>query len=500
MNGRGSGILFHLTSLPSPFGIGDMGPWAYKFADFLSETGQRFWQFLPLNPTDPINGNSPYHSISAFAGNPLLISPEILVQEGLLVQDDLAHPPGFSDKRVDYGAAAAYKDRLFHRAYERFRARGEGQEYRAFCLENAHWLDDFALFVALKSRFNGKAWIEWPEGLRERQEGALRSAGNGLGEILERERFLQYLFSRQWTALKGYCNGKGIQLIGDIPIYVVHDSVEAWIHPECFKLDHDRRPAAVAGVPPDYFSETGQLWGNPVYRWDVLKETGYAWWIRRMAHNLRLFDYARLDHFRGFVAYWEVPAGEENAIKGKWIEAPAMDFFTRLTEHFPSLPIIAEDLGVITPDVEEIMRHFHFPGMKILLFAFGHDLPTNPYAPHNHVKHCVVYTGTHDNNTSRGWFEEEATPEVRRRLSLYVGGEVREDNVHRALIRLAMMSVANRVIFPMQDILGLGEGARMNRPARRDGNWRWRLLPEQIGPALARDLLEMTEIYGRGES
>jgi len=316
-------------------------------------------------------------------------------------------------------------------------------------------------------------------------------------EKAEMERFLQYMFFKQWSSLKNYCNGKGIQIIGDIPIYVEHDSADVWTHPEIFKLDEAKRPFAIAGVPPDYFSETGQLWGNPVYRWDVLREKGYYWWVQRMERNLKLCDVLRIDHFRGLVAYWEVSATENTAINGRWIEAPAMDFLNRLTRKFPFLPIIAEDLGLITPDVREIMHHFDLPGMKVLLFAFGEDLPTNPYIPHNLPKNCVAYTGTHDNNTIRGWFEGEEAPEDKKRLLRYLGRDVPIEELHWELIRLLMMSAANTAIFPMQDILGLGEEARMNRPATLEGNWQWRMLPDLLTPELSSRLLEMTEMYGR---
>ena len=311
------------------------------------------------------------------------------------------------------------------------------------------------------------------------------------------QKFLQYVFFQQWNSLRSYCNQRGIQIFGDIPIYVEHDGVDVWTNPELFKLDNGKKPQVVAGVPPDYFSETGQRWGNPIYRWDVLKDTGYAWWIRRLQHNIKLFDLIRIDHFRGFVGYWQVPAGEANAINGRWVEAPAEDFLNALLRRFPQLPIIAEDLGVITPDVREIMHRFELPGMKVLLFAFGDDLPTNPYIPHNLPRNCVLYTGTHDNNTTRGWFEREAAPEIKERLFRYLGREVPAEYIHWELIRLAMMSVANMVIFPMQDILGLGEEARMNRPATSQGNWQWQLSPEQLTPSLAERLLGMTELYGR---
>jgi 4-alpha-glucanotransferase len=367
-----------------------------------------------------------------------------------------------------------------------------------FCQEEASWLDDFALFIALKSRYGGKAWSDWPPDVRDRRTEALHSAKRDLQERIESERFLQYLFFRQWMALKGFCNKRGISIIGDMPIYVVHDSVDVWVHPSLFHLDLRKKPSAVAGVPPDYFSKTGQLWGNPVYRWDVLKETRYEWWVDRVRHNVKLFDLVRVDHFRGFMAYWEIPATEKTAIRGRWVRAPGKDFFQSLSVRFPSLPIIAEDLGTITEEVWQVMDYFGFPGMKVLLFAFGEDLPTNPYAPHNHVKNCVVYTGTHDNNTTIGWYQKETSQEDRSRMSRYLGREVTAENVHCEMIRLAMMSVADTAVIPMQDLLGLGEEARMNQPAKETGNWGWRLLPQRLTVAVKNRLLEMTEIYGRG--
>ena len=475
-----------------------MGPAAYRFADFLHESKQRYWQILPLSPTNSAHGNSPYHSMSAFAGNPLLISPEFLMRDGLISQKTLSSLPNFAPDRVNYAAVEASRTGFFDELSDRFKAGKPGNDYETFCVRHAAWLDDFSLFVALKSHFSEKAWTEWPVEMRDRQPKALREAEYELRKPAEQVRFLQFLFYKQWNALKRYCNEKNIEIIGDIPIYVVHDSVDVWAHPAQFKLDPQKRPAVVAGVPPDYFSETGQLWGNPVYRWDILKEKNYAWWVRRFSHNLDLFDIARVDHFRGFVGYWEVPEREKNAINGRWMGAPAMDFFTHLTARFPSFPIIAEDLGIITPDVEKVMDHFGFPGMKVLLFAFGNDLATNPYVPHNHIRNCVVYTGTHDNNTARAWFEKEATFEDKRRISLYFGRELSDGDFSRELIRIAMMSVADKVIFPMQDLLGLGEEARMNRPARKEGNWQWRLQAKHLTPEFGENLRELTEIYGRG--
>jgi len=494
---RGSGILLHFTSLPSPFGIGDFGPWAYRFADFLAETKQSYWQCLPLNPAEIGYGNSPYHSMSAFGFNPLLISPELLIQEGTLTEADLKPIPSFSLGRVDFDLVVSYKQRLLSLAYDRFKKERANGEYRDFCSEQASWLDDFALFVALKEEFNGRPWNEWPNHLRDRDPGALLREKERLSDRIQERKFFQYLFFKQWSSLKKYCTGRGIKIIGDVPIYVVYDSADVWMHPNLFNLDQKKKPVTVAGVPPDYFSKTGQLWGNPVYRWEALQSTGYEWWMKRIRHNLKVFDVVRVDHFRGFMAYWEVPATETVAVNGQWVEAPGMDFFSRLSAVLPDLPIIAEDLGTITPDVWSTMEHFGFPGMKVLLFAFDESLPRNAYAPHNHTKNAVVYTGTHDNNTARAWFEKEVDQATKERLSRYVGREVNVDNVHRELIRLAMMSVADTAILPMQDLLGLGEWARMNRPAREKGNWTWRLMPEEVTAPLAKELLELTELYGR---
>jgi len=430
MRRRGSGILLHITSLPSPYGVGDMGPGAYQFADFLVETKQSIWQILPLNPTDLAHGNSPYQSVSAFAGNPLLISPELMLRQGFLAQSDVENVPGYQIRPLDYPSVIASKEHIFRVAYERFRQGGKRHEYERFCAENSSWLDDFTLFISLRDHFSGKSWTEWPQEIRDRQPEALESLKDELHDALEKARFLQYVFFEQWHSLKAYCNHRGIQIFGDIPIYAIHDSADVWANPELFTLDDERKPSVVAGVPPDYFSETGQLWGNPVYRWDVLRERGYGWWIQRLQHNIKLFDLVRIDHFRGLVGYWVVPAGEKNAVNGQWVEAPAEDFLNALLRRFPQLPIIAEDLGVITPDVREIMHRFDLPGMKVLLFAFGEDLPKNPYIPHNLEKNCVLYTGTHDNNTARGWFERDANLEVKKRLFHYLGREVQAEKIH----------------------------------------------------------------------
>jgi 4-alpha-glucanotransferase len=446
-----------------------------------------------------MSGNSPYSSLSASAGNKLLISPELLIDSGFLMNEDIAAaPPAFPDGRCDYASVIPYKMNLFHLAYERFKTnRNERNAYEEFCSLQSEWLEDFAFFVVIKNHFNGQAWSEWTKGLRDRSPDDLATIRNDFYDEVEREKFLQYLFFKQWFSLKQYCNERGIKFIGDIPIYVNYDSADVWTHTKIFKLDKVKKSLSVAGVPPDYFSKTGQLWGNPIYSWDVLKRTGYKWWLQRIAHNLHLVDILRIDHFRGFVAFWEVPATEKTAVNGKWVEAPAVDFFTALLKNFPVDSFIAEDLGVITPDVREIMNRFGFQGMRVLLFAFSEDLPTHPYLPHTYIPNCIVYTGTHDNNTSRGWFDRETSPQDRQRLFRYLGFEVSSEQVSKELIRLAMMSVADTVIIPMQDILNLGEEARTNRPSVSMGNWEWRLLPDKLNPASVGWLREMAEIYGR---
>ena len=495
---RCSGILLHVTSLPSRHAIGDLGAGAYAFADFLARAGQSVWQVLPLNPTDGTHGNSPYSSVSAFAGNVLLISPELLVDEGLLRPEDVPPSAQSPGARTDYQGAALEKWRLLGRAYDRFRAtRWKYHEYEQFSSFNARWLEDYALFVVLKKQFGGQPWSAWPREFRDRDEMSLGDARSMFAPDIDRANFFQFLFFRQWMSLRAHCAGLGIRLMGDIPIYVNYDSADVWTNNRIFKLGPDRKPLFVAGVPPDYFSETGQLWGNPVYDWGALRADGYRWWIDRFAHNLGLFDHVRVDHFRGFVGYWEVPAGETTAVKGSWVKAPADDFFGTLLRRFPGFPLIAEDLGVITPDVKEVMARHGIPGMRVLLFAFADDDPKHPYLPRNYVRNCVAYTGTHDNNTARGWFANEALPAEKARLERYLGRPVTEETASVELVRLVMTSVADAAVIPMQDILGLGEEARMNRPAVPHGNWEWRLLSSQITPALADSLAATTESCGR---
>lgn len=496
MSVRASGVLFHISSLPSRFGIGDMGPWAYKFADFLKETRQGYWQIIPLTPPHPEH-YSPYHSPSAFAGNPLLISPELLVEEGLLEASDLDNAPEFPEDRVDFPAVIEYKGSVLERAYQRFRDLPENSEFERFCHCNSDWLDDFALFSALSYQFPGQKWNQWPEALRDREPEALSKAAADLRGPVEKEKFVQYIFFRQWVALKACCNQRGVKIVGDLPIYVDYHNADVWAHPQFFKLDGDRKPYVVAGVPPDYFSATGQLWGHPVYDWDNLRNDDYSWWMDRIRHNMSLQDLCRIDHFRGFVGYWEVPAGEPTAINGVWVDGPGQRFFKSVLRRFPALPIIAEDLGVITPDVREVMAEFDFPGMKVLLFAFGEDFASNAYIPHNIPRNSVVYTGTHDNNTVRGWFDNEATPDDIKRLSAYAGRDIDASNVCMEMCRLAMISRADTAILPMQDILGLGQEARMNLPSQKPGNWMWRMAPSMLTSQVARRLRDMTLVYGR---
>jgi len=496
MKRRGSGILLHISSLPSSGGIGDLGPEAYRFVDLLAEAHQTYWQILPLNPTEPHYYNSPYQSISAFAFNPLLVSLDLLVAEGLLTIKDVEPAPDFPKNRVAFPEVREHKRRLLYQAFERFQGKKD-PGFEHFCKQHGSWLHDFALFVALKMHHGNKAWNEWPDELRHRKPEALQEAHRAYATSVARTKFIQYMAARQWEALKRYCEQKGVQVLGDLPIYVQYDSADVWTHPHLFKLDEHQRPYAVAGVPPDYFSATGQLWGNPLYNWDNLKKHEYQWWIERVRHNLYLFDFVRIDHFRGLVAYWEVPAHEKTAIHGKWIEAPVMDFFKQLQKKIPVLPIIAEDLGVITPDVREVMQIFELPGMKILMFAFGDDVATNPYIPHNLVRNCILYTGTHDNNTVRGWFENEIDDTVKKRVFDYIGREIRVDELHWTFIRMVLMSVANTAIIPAQDLLGLGQEARMNRPSSLEGNWGWRLQEGQLTESVLGRLRSLTDCYGR---
>lgn len=493
---RGAGVLLPVASLPSPYGVGDLGPKAYEFVDFLVEAGLTYWQILPLGPTDPALDNSPYHSPSAFAGNPCLLSPELLLKEGLLEKEDLKEVPPFGEGSADYEGAWRLRRELLKKAWHAFKG-SKDWRWEAFTADNEEWLWPFCAYRALKAHFGGSPWYCWPEPFRHPTEEVVLWARENLREAFEKEAFLQFLFFRQWTALKEYCRQKGVTLIGDVPIYVPHDSADVWFHQGIFQLDPLGMPLAVSGVPPDYFSDTGQRWGSPLYRWEALKEDRYRWWVMRLRHNLKLFDLVRLDHFRGFVAYWAIEPDCPDARRGRWVEAPAVDFFGELERHFPHLPFIAEDLGVITPDVREVMARFGFPGMKVLLFAFGDDFPRGPYLPHNYPPRCLAYTGTHDTNTLLGWFQEEATPEQRERVYKYIGRKVSPEMVSQELIRILYASVAEVVIVPIQDFLGLGSSARINRPSTSKGNWRWRLRPSDLGDGLSPWLKDLVWTYGR---
>ncbi|QHT69527.1 4-alpha-glucanotransferase [Rhodocytophaga rosea] len=497
---RASGLLLHITSLPSAHGIGDLGPEAYRFADFLAASKQTYWQILPLTPIEEGLGNSPYSSASAFAGNTLLISLEVLASEDILSAEDLKHAPPFPAGKVDYRKVRAFKEPLLEKAYQNFfneASTTDRQGYEVFCEENKDWLDDFALFFTLNLNFNYQPWNEWPEDIRNRTVAGLTKYNSLLEKEIQKEKFLQYLFARQWFALKKYCAAAGIHFIGDLPIYVHFQSADVWANPEVFKLDKHKKPYVVAGVPPDYFSETGQLWGNPVYDWDYLKKTGYAWWVKRLGHNIHLFDMVRLDHFLGFVAFWEVDAREKTALHGQWVKAPADDFFQTLLRHYPHLPIIAEDLGIVTAEVTQCMQRFNFPGMKVLLFAFGDNTDTNPYAPHNHIENCLVYTGTHDNNTVKGWFTKEADKHTRQGLEKYSGLELNGDNISWEFVRMAMQSVAKLIIIPIQDLIGLDDTARMNTPGTVGQNWAWRLEPGLLTKTLSSETASVTHLFGR---
>lgn len=486
--------MLHPTSLPGVYGIGELGDDAYRFVDWLMRAKQAIWQVLPLGPTG--FADSPYAAFSAFAGNPLLISLQRLFDEGLLVGEDFADYPPLPSDRVDYGAVIPAKMAVLRRAFERWKAHASSaQQYQlqAFRAEQGYWLEDFALFMALKETYGGRAWTEWEHDLVTRQPDALRRAYQQLADEVQYHVFLQYLFVTQWLHLKRHANERGIRIMGDMPIFVAHDSADVWAHPEMFYLDARGNPTSVAGVPPDYFSPTGQRWGNPVYRWNIMKRDGYRWWIERFRRTLRLVDIVRVDHFRGFAAYWRVPASEPTAVKGNWVKTPGKELFQTLQRELGNLPVVAEDLGTITPDVVKLRQSLGFPGMRVLQFAFDGD-PDNLYLPYNYEPDTVVYTGTHDNDTLVGWFAG-LREEEKRRVTDYIG---REDiSVHWEIIRMAYASVARIAIIPLQDWLGLGSEARMNQPGREEGNWQWRFRWEQLSDALADSIAKLCSIYGR---
>lgn len=497
---RRSGILLHPTSLPGRFGIGDLGEAAYQFVDFLARAGQFYWQILPLSP--PGYGDSPYQGLSALAGNPMLISPDKLAEVGQLSTADLEDVPAFPDERVEFEPVMRYKQELLDRAFTNFRARASREQRAAFarfCQEQASWLDDFALFMALKEAHQLSPWYEWEREVATRQPQALAGWRARLADAVESQKYRQWQFFEQWLAVKRYANERGIHIIGDIPIFVSLDSVDVWANPQLFYLDEQLQPTVVSGVPPDYFSETGQLWGHPLYRWERMAQDGYAWWIARFRMAFTQADVGRIDHFRGFYNYWEVPAGEETAVKGRWLYGPGADLFRAVTAALGEVAIIAEDLGDFDDEsragLDAIQAEFGYPGMKVLQFAFSSG-PTDPFLPHNFTRECVVYTGTHDNDTTVGWYQVTSTEAERDYARKYLksdGSDIAWD-----LIRLGWASVANTAMTTVQDLLSLGHQARMNMPSTLGPpNWCWRMLPGALTEDIVARLLELTAVYGR---
>jgi 4-alpha-glucanotransferase len=495
---RTGGVLVHPTSFPSDFGIGDLGDGAYRFIDFLVKSKQSLWQILPLGPTG--YADSPYQSFSAFAGNPLLISPAKLYTEGYLTKNEMPAAPDFPSGKVDFGAVIEFKDRVLRTAYQNFKARvgrAKHENFDRFKASHAGWLDEFAVFMALKGKhrdFHGGVWSYWPKGISLRDQGALSEWSKALIDEIDYYKFQQFLFYEQWLGLKRYVNENGIKIVGDVPIFVAYDSADVWANPEMFYLDEEGKATHVAGVPPDYFSETGQRWGNPLYRWDVMKEDRYGWWASRMKMALTQTDIVRIDHFRGFEAYWEIPAEEPTAEVGLWVKGPGADFFEKMEEILGELPIIAEDLGVITPEVIELRRRFNLPGMKILQFAFGGERNSS-FLPHRFGRNFVVYTGTHDNETSLGWYRS-ASREEQDHVRRYLNSD--GSDIAWEMIRLAYSSVADSTIVPLQDLMSLDNKARMNYPGKTGGWWSWRYTADMLTDHIAGRLRELTELYGRG--
>jgi 4-alpha-glucanotransferase len=494
-NRRTAGVILHPTSLPSRFGIGDFGPTAAAYVEWLAGAGASWWQVLPLHPPGP--GNSPYSAISTFAGNELLISPDLLVEDGVLSDAEVAEVPDLPGEWVEFDEVKPFKIGLLRRAYLRFRDTQPTKLVRqlaAFREQHRHWLSDYALFRAIRDGFEGAPWWEWPYPLAMRESQALIGWMQEHRQEVDFVEFCQFFFFRQWIALRDWAREMGVGIFGDVPIFVAGDSAEAWAHPELFQLNDERRPLVVAGVPPDYFSETGQLWGNPLYDWERMASDGFSWWIARLRHTLELVDLVRLDHFRGFASYWEVPAKATTAVHGRWMQGPGRPFFDALREALGDLPLVAEDLGEITPDVVALRAELGIPGMAILHFAFSPD-PRSTFIPYALNRNMVIYTGTHDNNTSVGWYLEDASEEEKDLVRRYTAGSGRE--VHWDLIRLALASVADTAIVPHQDLAGLGADCRMNVPAVGEGNWRFRITPRMLGEGIQSRLWDMVEAYGR---
>jgi len=496
---RKAGILLHITSLPGKYEVGDFGPEAYKFADFLKKAGQTYWQILPLNQLDSNMSYSPYSPLSAFAGNTMFINPEILIQQKFLKQN-LFEGSSVNSSSVKYSFAQQIKDQILEFSYDEYVKTATDElkeEFKNFCTEEKYWLHDYALFIALRKKYGNESWNTWHFKYRQRDEDALEEISSKYGDLIEAEKYFQFLFLEQWKALKGYCNKKGVKLIGDIPIYNSYDSADVWAHPEYFKLKKNLETLKVAGVPPDYFNKNGQLWNMPTYDWKKLKENKYDWWIQRIKKNIELFDLVRIDHFRGLSSYWEVSALEKTAVNGQWLKGPGTDFLNAIHKEFPEMPFIAEDLGDVDQAVYDLRDKYNLPGMHIVQFGFGKDMAKSVHAPHNYTTNSVVYTGTHDNNTVKGWWKLEAGKKEKKNLKKYALGKIKATSSSKTLMRIAYRSVSKIAIIPLQDVLGLGEKARMNFPATEKGNWLWRAKKKQVSNSVAKYLKKETKKYNR---
>lgn len=495
MQTRCSGVLLHITSLPSRFGIGDLGPQAYKFADLLAASRQTLWQMLPVNPTVPENSYSPYSCTSAFAGNWMLLSPDLLVADGLLDLAELDNAPSFDKDHVSFPEVAKYKRHLVDLACSRLRD-DSGYDFASFCREHAKWLDDYATFKAFGAHRKSQKWATWPEGLRRRDDPHVLELKDKLNETIELVKIEQFLFFRQWESLKRYCNDRGIALLGDMPLYIAHETADVWANHRLFSLDEAGNMEFVSGVPSTSFNPEGQKWGTPLYDWQAHAQEGFTWWISRMRHNLRMFDWMRIDHFLGLVDFWAIPAKSKSALKGQWHHGPREDFFDAMYHHLPCMAIVAEDLGLSTADARELMSKYNLPGMRVMVDGFNEEPGKSYFLPHNHVSNCLVYTSTHDTHTVMGWYDN-ASSDQKRRLTTYLAHRPERSSLRWDFIRLAMSSVGRGVIIQMQDLLGLGEKSRMNRPGVPTGNWTWRMRPGAFTGNLSKLLAEVTITYGR---